>query len=195
MNSKRPAPLHFYPQNRQEWREWLMHNHRTAQSIWLVYYKKNTGKPSLVWSEAVDEALCFGWIDSTAKSIDDEQYIQLFSVRKPNSTWSKINKDKIKQLIAAGLMTEAGLASIERAKQNGSWSILDEVEELIIPQDLEKAFKAKRGSKAYFMGLSQSVRKAILQWLVLAKRAETRLSRINEIVESSAQQLKPKPFR
>ena len=185
----------FYPQNRQEWREWLAKNHRTKQSVWLVYYKKKSGKPSLTWSEAVDEALCFGWIDSTAKPVDVEKYIQFFSVRKPKSTWSKVNKEKILQLMAADLMTEAGLQSIERAKQNGSWALLDEAEELIIPKDLEKAFKTKRGSKNHFLGLSKSVRKAILQWLVLAKRPETRQQRITEIVESAAQKIKPEPFR
>jgi len=143
----------------------------------------------------VDEALCFGWIDSTARPIDDEKYMQFFCKRKPNSVWSKINKEKIKRLIDAELITEAGFESIEIAKQNGSWNILDEVEELIIPEDLEKEFETKPGSKDFFLSLSKSVRKAILQWLVLAKQPATRQKRIYEIVELASQKLKPKQFR
>ncbi len=109
-------------------------------------------------------------------------------------TWSKVNKEKVQQLIDKGLMTKAGLNVIETAKQNGSWNILDDVEELVIPKDLEKAFKVHKGSKAYFTGLSKSVKKAILQWLVSAKREETRQKRINEIAELAAQGKKPKQF-
>jgi uncharacterized protein YdeI (YjbR/CyaY-like superfamily) len=184
----------FCPTSAQAWRQWLQENHQSKQSIWLVYYKKKSSMPSLSWSEAVDEALCFGWIDSTAKPIDDNTYMQFFSKRKPNSVWSKVNKTKIKQLMDADLIAQAGLDSIEKAKQNGSWTILDEVEELIIPNDLEKAFESQLGSKDFFLSLSKSVRKAILQWLVLAKLSETRQKRINEIAERASQKLKPKQF-
>ncbi len=185
----------FCPTNRQEWRLWLKENHTSKQSIWLVYYKKKTNVPSITYSDAVDEALCFGWIDSTTKSQNDESFMQFFCVRKPKSTWSKVNKAKIKLLIDSGLMTQAGLDSIEKAKQNGSWTILDEVEELIIPIDLEKKFKSNPGSKKFFLSLSKSTRKAILQWLVLAKLPETREKRRSEISELAAQNLKPKQFR
>ncbi len=183
------------PQSRQEWRKWLMRNHRVKQSIWLIAYKKKSNVPSVVWSDAVDEALCFGWIDSVRKPVDHEKFIQLFSKRKANSGWSKINKQKVQRLIDEGLMAEAGLEVIERAKQNGSWSILDKVEELEIPRDLSKEFKARPGSRQYFLSLSKSSRKAILQWLVLAKRPETRQKRLTEISELAAQNLKPKQFR
>jgi uncharacterized protein YdeI (YjbR/CyaY-like superfamily) len=182
----------FYPTSQREWRLWLQNNHIVKQSVWLICYKKGTKKPTIAWSEAVDEALCFGWIDSVRKTLDEEKFIQLFSKRKTKGTWSKVNKEKVKHLIDIGLMTKAGLASIERAKQNGSWTILDEVEELIIPKDLEAAFKTKQNSKDFYLSLSKSVRKAILQWLVLAKRPETRLKRITEIVELAEQKLKPK---
>jgi uncharacterized protein YdeI (YjbR/CyaY-like superfamily) len=185
----------FYPTSRQAWREWLLENHHSAQSVWLVHYKKKSNMATLSWSEAVDEALCFGWIDSTRKTIDDEKFIQFFSKRKPRSVWSKINKEKVQQLIEEGLMTQTGFDSIEKAKQNGSWIILDDVEALTIPDDLEKAFKIQPNSEEYFLSLSKSVRKSILQWLVLAKRAETRQNRINEIVELATQKLKPKQFR
>lgn len=182
------------PTSQKDWREWLKENHSSKQSVWLVQYKKKSNIPTVAWSDAVDEALCFGWIDSTRKSLDHETFIQFFSKRKPNSVWSKINKAKVERLIAEGLMTEAGHQSIERAKQNGSWIILDEVEELKISEDLEEEFKSKPGSMEYFLSLSKSVRKSILQWLVLAKRPETRQKRITEIAELAAQKLKPKQF-
>ncbi len=172
----------------------MQENHNSKQSVWLIYYKKKSNMPSITWSDAVDEALCFGWIDSKAKPIDEEKYLQFFSKRKSRGTWSKVNKIKIEQLIADGKMAQAGLDIIALAKQNGSWAILDEVEELIIPQDLELAFQTKPGSKDFFLGLSKSVKKSILQWVVLAKQAETRQKRISEIAELASQKLKPKPF-
>lgn len=184
----------FYPQSKQEWRNWLENNHIEKGSIWLRYYKKQTKKPTLTWSEAVDEALCFGWIDSVKKTFDHESSIQLFSKRKSRSTWSKINKQKVEVLISNGLMTEAGMKSIEIAKQNGSWEMLDSVEELIVPQDLEQAFQDKPTAKQYFETLSKSIRKAMLQWLVLAKKQETRTKRIAEIVVLADKHQKPKQF-
>ncbi|WP_224997928.1 YdeI family protein [Cesiribacter sp. SM1] len=182
----------FYPASRTDWRKWLEKNHLSKQAVWLVFYNKSSDKKSISWSEAVDVALCFGWIDSKKIKIDKETSHQFFSRRKPNSTWSKINKRKVQQLIESGLMTEAGCKSIEVAKQNGSWTILDQVEELIIPQDLEVEFEKKPNSKDFFLSLSKSVRKSILQWLVLAKRSETRQKRIIEIVEHAGQKQKPR---
>lgn len=182
----------FYPEGKAEWRAWLEQNHQSKQSVWLVYYRKSTGKKTLTWSEAVDMALCYGWIDSKQVKIDDEKSHQFFSKRKAKSVWSKINKEKIDRLSKEGLMTKAGLESVEIAKQNGSWTILDEVEELIVPEDLEVAFKGKKGATEYFMSCSKSSRKAMLQWLVMAKRAETRQKRINEIVAMAEQKQKPK---
>ena len=184
----------FYPTSQKDWREWLQENHNSKQSIWLICYKKQANKPTINWSDAVDEALCFGWIDSTRKSIGDDAFIQFFTKRKPNSVWSKINKAKIERLIQDGLMQSAGYEIIEKAKENGSWIILDEVEELTIPEDLEKEFEANPGSKDFFMNLSKSVKKGILQWIVLAKRPETRQNRIKEIAILAAQNLKPKQF-
>ncbi len=185
----------FYPTNVTQWRAWLEENHNKKQSVWLIRYKKKSGIPTISWSDAVDEALCFGWIDSKAKPIDDEKYMQFFSRRKAVSTWSRINKEKVEKLIADGRMTGEGLKSIEVAKQNGSWTILDDVEALLIPDDLEEGFKTRPGSKDFFLSLSRSVQKIILQWLVFAKREETRHKRIREIVESAGEKLKPRPFR
>ncbi|WP_316792630.1 YdeI/OmpD-associated family protein [Pedobacter frigoris] len=184
----------FCPANRQEWRQWLQENHRLQQSVWLVQYKQKSSKPSLSWSDAVDEALCFGWIDSTRRTIDQDSFVQVFTKRKPISNWSKINKAKIMRLTEEGLMTNAGLEIVELAKQNGSWTILDEVEELNIPEDLEKAFLAEPDSRAFFLSLSKSVKKMILQWIVLAKRQETRAKRIAETVSCAARKQRPNNF-
>ena len=185
----------FYPTNLLEWRNWLEKNHISRQSVWLVFYNKKSGINSISWSDAVDVALCFGWIDSKKVKIDEITSHQFFSKRKPTSTWSKINKIKVEKLLEQGLMADAGLACIEIAKQNGSWTILDEVEELIIPADLEAAFASRAKSKEFFLGLSKSVKKIILSWLVFAKTTETRQKRIAEIVESAEQNLKPKHIR
>ena len=187
-------PETFYPATRKEWRQWLKKNHRTKKSVWLVQYKMKANVATISWNEAVDEALCFGWIDSVRKTIDHEKFVQFFSKRKPKSVWSKINKAKVEQLIAEELMTEAGFECIAIAKQNGSWNILNEVEELIIPKDLEKEFKKYKGSKDFFLSLSKSVRKAILQWLVLAKLPETRKRRLEEIASLAGKKMKPKQF-
>ena len=184
----------FYPASIQEWRQWLLENHRLKQSVWLVYYKKKSKMPSIYWSEAVDEALCFGWIDSTAKPIDEHTYKQFFTKRKSKSVWSKVNKQKIERLIEQGLMMEAGYESIEIAKLNGSWTILDDVEELTIPEDLEKEFDTQPILKDFYLSLSKSVRKSILHRLKMAKRPETRQKRIAEIAELASQKLKPKQF-
>lgn len=132
----------------------------------------------------MDEALCFGWIDSVKKSIDQETSIQFYSKRKAKSTWSKINKEKVEKLIQAGQMTNAGLTVIDIAKQNGSWHILDEVENLIIPDDLLNALKARENAEEIFNNLSKSAKKLMLTQLVLAKKSETRQKRIAEIVEN-----------
>lgn len=185
----------FHPKSRQEWREWLQNNYDKKTSVWLIYNKKKSNIPTVSYGEAVDEALCFGWIDSTAKPLDEEKYMQFFSKRKAKSVWSKINKDKIDRLTKEGLMTKAGFESVETAKQNGSWTILDDAEALIIPADLEIAFQKRQNARNYFLNLSRSDKRNILQWLTLAKREETRQKRIAEIVELAEQNLKPKQFR
>lgn len=192
MNKKEIAV--FYPENNAAWRRWLEENHRNEQAVWVVFYTKASGKPSITWSEAVDEALCFGWIDSKVISMGDGKLHQFFSKRKAKSTWSKINKEKIERLVREGLMTQAGHESIERAKENGSWTILDEVEELVVPKDFEAALDQYDGAKEYFQDLSKSVKKMMLYWLVSAKRPETRQKRIDELVEHASRKTKPKQF-
>lgn len=184
----------FYADSRKTWRKWLQQHYSTRQSIWLVYYKKQADKPTVTYSDAVDEALCFGWIDSTKKTMDEERFMQLFTQRKPKSVWSKINKAKIERLIEEGLMTAAGQKCIDVAKENGSWTVLDAVEELFVPEDLVQALDENAGATTYFNGLSKSTKKMMLYWLVSAKRPETRVKRISEIAAAAAQQKKPKQF-
>jgi len=172
---------HFYPKTKQHWRKWLEKNHIKKDAVWLIHYKKTSGNPTLAWSDAVDEALCFGWIDSKAVSIDTISFKQYYSKRKARSTWSRVNKEKISQLMAENKMSGAGLNCVEMAKQNGSWTILDDVDRLIIPPDLAKALKSKLAIR--FRGLSKSAQKSHLQDLVLAKTTETRNQRIKRIVE------------
>lgn len=185
----------FCPKNQQDWRKWLEDNHQKEDAIWLVYFKKNSPKYNLNWSQAVDQALCFGWIDSLANAIDDDKYKQYFSKRNPKSIWSKVNKDKVKLLIEKSLMTEAGLKAIDIGKANGSWTFLDQVDALIVPEDLEQAFANYKGSKAFYDSLSNSIKKQLLYWVISAKRKETRAKRILEIAENASNGLKPKQFR
>jgi len=184
----------FYPRTRQEWRNWLQDNHAKKQSVWLIYYKKKSNVSTILYSDAVDEALCFGWIDSKSKPIDEHKFMQFFSKRKEKSVWSKVNKEKIERLTNEGFITNAGYEIIEKAKQNGSWNILDEAEALHIPEDLEGEFDKRPNAKLYFLSLSRSDKRNILQWLILAKRQETREKRITEIVELADKNQKPKQF-
>jgi uncharacterized protein YdeI (YjbR/CyaY-like superfamily) len=185
----------FCPSDKQSWRNWLELNHKEKDAVWLIFYKKKSPNYNLSWSDSVDEALCFGWIDSVKKSIDDEKYKQYFSKRKAKSNWSKVNKDKVKILIEQGLMQAAGNKSIEIAKKNNSWTILDNVEALVIPEDLKKEFENHSGSLEYFESLTKSVKKMLLYWVISAKRNETKQKRILEIAENASMRLKPKQFR
>lgn len=178
----------FCPANQSDWRSWLQQYHDSKQSVWVVFYSKKSQRATINWGEAVDVALCYGWIDSKKIKIDEHTAHQFFSRRKPKSTWSKINKDKVQRLIDEGLMTKAGLDTIRVAQENGSWSLLDDVEALIIPTDLEEAFREYANLKTYFIGLSKSTRKMLLASLVFAKRPETRQKRIEEIIKLSIKQ-------
>lgn len=173
----------FYPQNIQEWRQWLEQNHLQMDAVWVVMVKKQAKLPTITWSEAVDEALCFGWIDSVKKKLDEERSIQFFCKRKSKSTWSRINKQKVQILIEQGKMMPAGLEIIQIAQKNGSWTIFDEVEALVIPADLEQAFAQYEGSKEFFLNLSKSGKKLMLSWIVLARTPVTRQNRIDKIAE------------
>lgn len=185
----------YCPDDQQDWRKWLELNHKDKEAVWLIFFRKKSPNYNLSWSEAVDDALCFGWIDSTKRTIDNERYKQYFTKRKAKSNWSRINKDKVKTLIDQGLMAEAGYKSIEVAKENGSWTFLDGVEALVVPEDLKREFENHHGSTEYFDSLSKSVKKLLLYWVISAKRKETRQKRILELAENASKNLKPKQFR
>jgi len=181
----------IYASDRKKWREWLEKFHFTSPGIWLIYYKVKSGKTSVKYSEAVKEALCFGWIDSKVKSLDEDRYQQIFTPRKPKSVWSKLNKQYIEELIEQGLMTQVGLEKIEAAKQDGSWTSLDAIEALTIPIDLKQALEANSSAKHNFEAFSNSLKKNILFWIHSAKRPETRLKRIEQTIISAAQNENP----
>jgi uncharacterized protein YdeI (YjbR/CyaY-like superfamily) len=180
----------FQPLSRQEWRDWLTENYDKSSGIWLVYFKKHTKKPSVIYDEAVEEALCFGWIDSIPRKVDDERSKLLYTPRKPKSVWSKPNKERVKRLIENGLMTEIGLKKIEQAKLDGSWDTLNASDNLEIQEDLLQAFEANNIAFENFDKFSDSVKKSILSWIYGAKTTETRAKRIAETVSMAERNLK-----
>lgn len=173
----------LYFKNAQEWREWLHVNHHSSLGVFLIFYKVDSPFESMRWEEAVQVALCYGWIDSTVKKLDNHRRRQLFTPRKDKSVWSKVNKTYVDQLLANNLMHESGLRKIALAKQNGSWESLDHVEELVIPTDLEAAFSKNTMAYTHFNNFSKTYKKSYLYWLNQAKRPETRAARIEEIVK------------
>lgn len=180
------AAEHVEARDRESWRAWLEANHRSSAGAWLVYQKKESGRPSVSYAEAVEEALCFGWIDSKPNAIDATSYKQWFSPRKPRSPWSRINKDRVERLLAAGRMTDAGMASIAEAQQNGSWTSYEVVETLRLPDDLAAALALDVVAADHFEAFPPSSKKNILWWIQSAKRPETRAARVAETVRLAA---------
>lgn len=164
------------------WREWLEANHDTANGVHLIFYKVAHENESMRWEEAVQVALCFGWIDSTVRSLGDGKRKQYFCPRKPKSVWSKLNKSYIKVLIAEGKMHPSGLEKIRQAREDGSWHQLDDVENGVIPEDLQQAFRDHPQAERNYHGFSWTYRKSYLYWLHHAKRSATRQVRIETIV-------------
>jgi uncharacterized protein YdeI (YjbR/CyaY-like superfamily) len=188
-------PNSVHPKSRAEWRKWLEKNHTRTEGVWLVIYKKGTGKPRVDYAEAVEEALCFGWIDSKGNKLDDERSLLWMAPRKAGTGWSKLNKERIEKLIAAGSMHSAGLAKIEAAKQDGSWNALDAVEALEIPPDLAKAFSKNKTAWEYFEAFPRSAKRAILEWISSAKKPETRARRIEETVTQAEKNIRANQWR
>ena len=188
MSIKKRETLYF--ETDKEWRTWLLENHEISSGIYLILYRVNSEIPSMRWEEAVRVALCFGWIDSTSKRIDEEKRQQLFTPRRSKSAWSKLNKTHIEDLIEKGLMHHSGLRKIEAAKNDGSWQVLDQVENLKIPEDLLAAFKNNFVAYKNYKNFSPSYRKSYLYWLNSAKRPETRNKRIAEIIRLCGENIK-----
>jgi uncharacterized protein YdeI (YjbR/CyaY-like superfamily) len=170
----------IHPKTRAEWRTWLAKHHARTEGVWLISYKKATGKPRVAYDEAVEEALCFGWIDSKPQKLDHTRSMLYFAPRKGGSGWSKPNKERVERLIAAGLMTPTGLAKVEAAKKDGAWTSLDAVEALEVPEDLAKALKALPNAQANWEAFPRSVKRGILEWISNAKKPETRGKRVAE---------------
>ena len=174
----------LYVTNRHDWRLWLKKNHATTRGIWLIYYKEHTGKPRIPYDDAVEEALCFGWIDSTVRKIDDERFAQKFTPRRTKSNWSELNKERAEKLIKQGRMTEAGLARIESAKATGDWSKTTAARvNFEFPTELKEALLASVKAKEFFDSLSASSRKQFICWIASAKKRETRQKRAAEAVK------------
>lgn len=180
----------FYAADRQAWRGWLQKHHGAEANVWLIIYRKQSGVPSVYYDEAVDEALCFGWIDSIANKRDEQSYFQYFAKRKPKSNWSKVNKQKVAKLTSEGLMVEAGLKMVALAQQTGTWTALNDVDERVIPDDLQSAFEKNKAALKNFKAFSNSAQRGILEWINTAKRPITRQQRIEETVKLAAQNIK-----
>ena len=175
-----------YAPTRAAWRRWLARHHATSPGIWLVFDKKASRPDRLAYADAVEEALCFGWVDSLVRTLDAARYVQLMTPRKPKSTWSRSNKERIARLTAQGLLAEAGIAAVKRAKANGSWSSLDHVESLVVPDDLAAALAASPDASTNFAAFSRSARFGYLHWISQAVRPETRARRVAEVVRHAA---------
>ncbi|THF69021.1 hypothetical protein E7T06_13750 [Deinococcus sp. Arct2-2] len=180
------SPEQFEPEDRAGWRAWLNQNHGSARGVWLVLRKKAAPVPNLTWAEAVQEALCFGWIDSKPRKMDDTRSALYFAPRKTGSGWSAVNKGHIERLLAAGQMTAAGQARIDAAKADGSWTLLDAVEALKMPDDLAEALSAVSGALDGWNAFPDSAKKGILQWIVQAKTVPTRSKRVTQTAELAA---------
>lgn len=185
-----PPANSVHPKSRGEWRSWLAENHTRGEGVWLIAYKRVTGKARMEYEEAVEEALCFGWIDSKAGTVDEERSMLWMSPRKPRTGWSKSNKERIERLMAAGLMAPAGLAKIEAAKEDGSWNALDAVEALEIPPDLATALASHPPAAGHFEAFPRSVKRSILVWISSAKTAGTRSKRIEETARLAAENVR-----
>jgi uncharacterized protein YdeI (YjbR/CyaY-like superfamily) len=174
--------------SRAEWRRWLARNHHQSTGVWVATFKKRSVPEGSSYVSAVDlneECLCFGWIDSKPGKIDAQQSALLCSPRKPGSGWSKVNKDRLVRLFEAGLVAPAGLAAIERAKADGSWAKLDQVDALIVPEDLRAELSRWSDAATNFDAFPPSARRGILEWISQAKRPETRQARVNETARSA----------
>ncbi len=170
----------MHPLSREEWRSWLAENHTRKLGVWLVSYKKATGKPRFDYDAAVEEALCFGWIDSKPNKLDAERTMLWFAPRKAGTGWSRPNKMRIERMIQSGCMAEAGLKKIAQAKLDGSWSRLDAVEDLVIPEDLDQALAGYPSARDNFMAFPRSAKRGILEWIANAKTDLTRSKRVVE---------------
>lgn len=188
-----PAPENaVHPLTRGEWREWLTRNYARREGVWLISYKRHTDQPRVDYDEAVEEALCFGWIDSKTRALDADRSMLWFAPRKPRTGWSRSNHLRVERLIAAKLMEPPGLAKIEAARADGSWTALDGAEALEVPPDLGGEFGKYPTAAANFDAFPRSAKRAILAWISLARTSETRAKRVAETARLAEQNLRAK---
>jgi uncharacterized protein YdeI (YjbR/CyaY-like superfamily) len=179
---------------RKVWRTWLAKNHEKETSVWLIIFHKKSRQASIYYDEAVEEALCFGWVDSVSNSRNEESSYLYFAKRKPKSNWSKANKDRVEKLTKLGLIMPAGQAMIDLAKQKGTWTALEVVDQLTIPPDMQKLFDKNKTAEKNFLAFPASTRRGILEWILNAKRSETRQKRIEETVTLAAQNIRANQY-
>lgn len=185
-----PPENSVHPKTRAAWRAWLARHHARTTGIWLVSYKVASGKPRVDYEASVEEALCYGWIDSRAGSVDAERSMLWFAPRKPGTGWSRTNKDRVRRLLAAGKLAPPGLAKVQAAKRDGSWGRLDGVERLEVPRDLAGALRRQPPARANWDTFPRSTRRAILEWILNARRPETRARRVEETARLAARNLR-----
>jgi uncharacterized protein YdeI (YjbR/CyaY-like superfamily) len=174
------------PDSVAQWRAWLAEHHARREGVWLVTWRAGSAGPKISYDESVEQALCFGWVDSKGKALDSERTMLWFAPRKARSGWSRPNKRRVERLLAAGLMAAPGLAVVEAAKADGSWTLLDAVEDLVVPDDLAAAFDSAPPAREHWDAFPRSVKRSILEWIVLAKRPETRARRVAETAGKAA---------
>lgn len=193
--SEQPRSNSIQPKTRAEWRAWLEQHHLQSEGVWVISYKKATGQPRLEYDEAVEEALCFGWIDSKPNKLDEQRSMLWFAPRRPGSGWSRLNKERVEKMIAAGLMTAVGFAKIKAAQEDGSWNALDAVEALEIPPDLDQALASYSSARQNFEAFPRSVKRGILEWISTAKKPETRTKRIEETARLAQDNIRANQWR
>lgn len=175
--------MKFTPKNRNQWRTWLQKNHAAETEVWLVFLKQHTGKSNVSYNDAVEEALCFGWIDGVKRSIDNERYMHRFSPRKAKSKWSDLNRDRARRMLKSRLMAPAGKRTIEQAKQNGEWAKPGSTRpDLSMPLELSARLKRNKKAEIFFTSLAPSYQRQYISWVATAKREETRQHRAEEAI-------------
>ncbi len=180
------------PENLAEWSAWLAAHHADTPGVWLVTHKQSTGLAAFDYDAAVVEALRWGWVDSTQRTVDDQRTMMWYAARRPGSVWTRRNKVRVAALEADGRMEPAGQAAVEAARNSGMWTLMDDVEDLVVPDDLAAALAARPGAREHWDAFPPSARKQALAWIVLAKRDETRAARVAEVAASSARGERPR---
>ncbi len=184
-----------HPLTREAWRAWLEANHERTQGVWLVSFKQATGRPRMTYDVSVEEALCFGWVDSKPRKLDEERTMLYFAPRRPGSGWSRPNKERVARLEAAGLMMPAGAAKVAAARRDGSWTMLDAIEDLVVPDDLAAAFDRHPDAARQFDAFPRSAKRGILEWIAQAKTGATRAKRVEETARLAAEGVRANQWR